>query len=168
MSLTITPGGASDDAYISLAAYKAYCDARGYSYPADDDTIERGIRRATQWVDNTYGQRFIGCAATVTQALEWPRSYALYRGAYLDDETIPTQIEQATAEAAKREIATPGTLSPDRKRGGKIKRVKAGSAEVEFADGATADTLYTIVDGLLRDLAGSAGSSLAGASVRGN
>lgn len=166
MTLTVTPGSASADSYISLAAYKAYIEAMGFTYPADDEDIEQGIRRATQWIDATYGQRFIGCAASTTQALEWPRSYALYRGEYLDDEVIPAQVVKATAEAARREIATPGILAPDLKRGGKIKRVAAGSAEVEFADGAPALTTFQAIDGILKGLIGSAAYSLAGSAAR--
>lgn len=169
MTLTITPGGASDDAYISLVAYKAYADAQGFTYPTTtgaDDLIEQGIRRATQWIDGEYGRRFLGVAATTTQALEWPRCYVPWRGAYLDDETIPAQVEKATAEAARREIATPYSLSPDMKRGGLIKRVAAGSAEVEFSDRAPADTVYSVIDGILAPLVSSKAPALSGSTVR--
>ena len=167
MALTVTPGGASDDSYISLADAKAYWDSVGYDYSAVADALlEEALRRATQWIDGTYGRRFIGTAATVTQALEWPRADAIWRGEEIDNEIIPAKVERATAEAARREIATPGILFPDLKRGGLIKRVAAGSAEVEFADGAPAETVFSIIDGILAGLIASAAYGLAGSSVR--
>jgi hypothetical protein len=169
LALTITPGGDADDAYISLVAYKAYCAAHGYTFPSDtgdDDVIEQGIRRATQWIDAEYGRRFIGTPATVTQALEWPRADAIWRGEEIDNEIIPTKVANATAEAARREIATPGSLAPDMKRGGLIKRVAAGSAEVEFIDNAPAETAFSIIDGILAGLISSKSPGLSGSSVR--
>lgn len=167
MALTVTPGGASDDSYITLAAAKAYWDSVGYDYSGStDDEIEQALRRATQWIDGVYGQRFIGTPATVTQALEWPRADAEWRGEEIDNTIIPTKVANATAEAARREIATPGSLSPDLKRGGYIRRVAAGSAEVEFAPNAPAQTTFSIIDGILAGLVSSAATSLVGTAAR--
>ena len=52
MTLTVTPGGASDDALLTLAAFKSYADARNWDYSSFDDetAIEPAIRVGTVFV----------------------------------------------------------------------------------------------------------------------
>jgi len=149
MALTTIVGSPTADAYISLADFKNYCDSMGYDLPLGDDKIEQGIRRGTQWLDSAYRNRFIGKVADIDQALEWPRSGVVYRGEELPNDVIPKQLIHASAEAARREIVKPGSMSPDLKRGGAIKSVGAGSAKVEFADGAPVETTFTTINALL-------------------
>lgn len=162
MPLDITPGGASSDSYASIETINAYAVKHGASFPiTGDDTLateaaiaaaEAAARRATAWIDGEYGPRFIGEPASASQALEWPRSGAWFRGEELPDDTIPRQIIEAMCEAAIRELAKPGSMSPDLKRGGRIKAVGAGSARVEFMDGAPAETTFKTIDGKLAAL----------------
>lgn len=162
MALDITPGGSASESYASIETINAYAAKVGASFPiTGDDTpateaaiaaAEAAARRATAWIDATYGPRFLGAPANVAQALEWPRFGAIYRGEELPDDTIPQKIIDATCEAAIRELAAPNSLAPDLKRGGKIKAVGAGSARVEFADGAPSGTTFSAIDGLLRGL----------------
>ncbi len=157
MALIITPGASDADAYVSLADANAYAVARGLPFPivgVAEAPAEQAIRRATSWLDGTFLLRFPGAPATSDQALEWPRSGVMFRGAELPDDAIPPQIVRATIEAAVRELAKPGSLSPDLKRGGKIKEVGAGSARVVFADGAPSETVYQSVEGILASLLG--------------
>lgn len=162
MALDTTIGGPSSESYASIETIHAYAVKVGASFPiTGSDTpstaaaiaaAEAAARRATAALDGTYGPRFIGVPASPQQALEWPRSDAWYRGEELPDDTIPQKIVEAVAEAAIRELANPGSMSPDLKRGGKIKAVGAGSARVEFMDGAPAGTSFTKIDGLLTGL----------------
>ncbi len=89
------------DAYNSLAAVRAYWDARGDTAWADldDSAAEALIRKATDWVDRSF--EFIGDKATGTQRLKWPRQYAEVEGFQLDSSTIPWQVEEATALVAE-------------------------------------------------------------------
>lgn len=162
MPLDITPGGASSDSYASIETINAYAVKVGASFPITGSdgpstaaaiaAAEAAARRATAAIDGSYGARFIGEPASAQQALEWPRKDAWYRGEELPDDTIPQKVVEAVAEAAIRELKKPGSMSPDLKRGGKIKAVGAGSARVEFADGAPATTVFQAIDGKLRGL----------------
>lgn len=157
MVLTVTPGGASDDSYISLADLKAHWDAIGFDYSGyTDPQIEEAARRATVWLDGTYGARFPGSRTSGrAQALEWPRSGAVDRdGNTVDSATIPREIEKATAEAARYEVS--GTdLSPTVTTGATVKREKVGPLEVEYAASGSVDAqrpVLTVVDGILAAL----------------
>lgn len=155
MPLITTPGDADADAYITLVDFKAYCDRYGHEYPAADDTaIEQAVRRATAGIDAKYRHRFLGEAASSSQALEWPRSDVTFRGDELPDAEIPAQVVRATAEAAVREIADPGSIAPDLERGGRIKSLQAGSVGVTYTDAAPAETTFTLIDGILSGLIG--------------
>lgn len=150
MALDTTPGGQNSDSYCSVADCAAYAAKKGLSFPASPiEPAEQALRRATAWLDSTYRIRFPGAATDVWQSLEWPRVGVIYRGQPLDEDMIPRRIIEATCEAAIRELAKPGVLSPDRQRGGAIKEVKAGSVDITFADDAPIETTFTAIDGLL-------------------
>lgn len=168
MALIVTPGAPDAEAYASIATINAYAIKVGASFPITGSdgpstaaaiaAAEAAARRATAWLDGEYGSRFIGEPASASQALEWPRSDAWYRGEELPEDTIPQKIVDAMCEAAIRELAAPNSMAPDMKRGGKIKAVGAGSARVEFMDGAPAGTSFTKIDGLLSAFLKSVGS----------
>ena len=153
MTLNTTPGAQDADSYVSVDDAAAYAAKKGLSFPASPaEPAEQALRRATAWLDSTYRIRFPGAATDVWQSLEWPRAGVIYRGQPLDEDVIPQQIKDATCEAAVREMAEPGSLAPDLERGGAVKRLKAGSVEVEYADGADLTTTFTTIDGLLSGL----------------
>jgi hypothetical protein len=176
MALTITPGGASDDSYASTAEASAYADSRGLTFAvAGDDAplAEQALRRATAWVDATYRARFPGYRVNAReQALEWPR-YDAYdtEGNYIESTVVPVEIINATIEAAIREKASPGALSPDVTPGTVKKRVRVeGAVEVEYAVGAggvrSQVPISTVIDGLLGSLLSSPRNIYGGKAVR--
>ena len=135
MTLTVTAGSATADSYISLADLKAYWDAVGYDYSGyADAVIETATRRATIWLDGRYRRKFPGERTNGrSQALEWPR-YGVtdYDGNEVASDAIPVEVENATAEAAWREVS--GTsLSPDVTGAAVVKRERIGAIEVEYA-----------------------------------
>lgn len=153
MSLITTPGAQDADSYATIEEIAVYAQKKGLSFPiSPSEPAEQAARRATTWLDATYRSRFPGAATDVWQALEFPRAGVIYRGQPLDEDTIPRQIIEATCEAAIREMAEPGSLAPDLERGGAVKRLKAGSVEVEYTDGADLTTTFTTIDGLLSGL----------------
>lgn len=170
MSLIVETGSGSSTAesYQSVAGYKAWADARGYTY-GTDALIEQAARRATSYIDSAYLDSFPGLRThSRSQALEWPRSGVTDReGNAIDSDEIPSEIIEATNEAMKREIASPGSLSPDIKAGGGVaQRVKAGSVEVEFANTGTTWPTYPAIGQALSSLL-IARSSYSGRVVRG-
>lgn len=179
MALDITPGGASSDAYSTIETIHAYAVKVGASFPITGSdgpstaaaiaAAEAAARRATAWLDGTYGPRFIGEPASASQALEWPRSDAWYRGEELPDDTIPQKIVEAMCEAAIRELAEPGIMSPDLDRGGRVKSESVdGAIAITYMDGAPAETTFMVIDGKLRGLVRAVAHGLTfGRAVRG-
>jgi hypothetical protein len=161
-------GLSTAESYISVAAFKAYCDARGLTYGSDDTAIEQALRRATTWIDARYGARFRGFRITINQALVFPMSGLLDRAGY-GVSYVPRQIAAATAEAAVREIAAPGSLSPDVTPGEVVKSMKAGSVQIEYAstgsDGRAQQPIIPLIDGILAPLLGNS-SPYVGRAVR--
>lgn len=143
------------DFYGSVSDADAYHEARANSKWAGDDAAKTAaLVRASSWIDATYGLRFPGTrAGGREQVLAWPRVNASdASGEVIADDEVPAEIERATYEAALREIIAPGSLSPDLKRGGRIKSVGAGSARVEYMDGAPGGTVFTSIEGILASL----------------
>lgn len=152
--------------YGTLEAALAYHQTRGKAaWSAEgvtDDQRTAALVRGSSWVDG-FRSRFPGRKAEGrAQDLEWPRIDAVdVDGEDIADDEIPTEIEYATYEAALRELVEPGSMSPDLERGGAIKRLKAGSVELEYADGASVSTSFVAIESLLEPIL----TPLSGASV---
>lgn len=95
------------NAYLSVAAYKAYHDDRGQAYTGTDDQIAQDIVRATQYLDTRF--TFVGYVSAVEQTTQWPRLSARDNNDRIRT-GIPREIKNATAEYAR--IARTTTLSP--------------------------------------------------------
>lgn len=158
MALTVTPGDPDADAYASVEAVDAYHTARGNAaWEGTEAAKEAAIRRATAWIDGRYRQSFPGYRASGRlQALEWPRSDVTDPDGYgVAADAIPVEIVNATAEAALREIATPGSLSPDYVAAQAVKRETVGPLSVEYSDATGASSVrptLSVVDGILGGL----------------
>lgn len=106
MALTVEDGSvvANADAYVETSYVDTYAtDYMNNSNWASltDSVKERNIRRATQYIDGNFGNKFGGYRHDEDQELEWPREYAYRNGTYLiDDSTIPKEVKQAVAELA--------------------------------------------------------------------
>jgi len=135
MTLTVTAGDASADSYLNAAGAKSYWDGIGFDYSGYSDTeIEQALRRATRWLDGRYRRMFPGERTNGrSQALEWPRSSVTDAdGNDVASDEIPVEIENATAEAAKREVAGT-TLSPDVTLADTVKSERVGPISTEYA-----------------------------------
>lgn len=173
MALVVETGtGAADaESYGSVADCAAYATARGLTFaetPAP--AAEAALRRATVFIDGKRG-RFPGYRLNGRdQALEWPRNGASdAAGNAIASNSIPVEIVRATFEAAVRELAKPGSLSPDLTPAIRMKRVKAGpvETETEYAGaGHTAAVNSTAIECILSGLLG-ARSYFTGTAVRG-
>jgi hypothetical protein len=179
MSLIIETGAglSGAESYVNLADAAAYAEARGLTFAisGDDEALaEQALRRATTWLDATYRSQFPGDRKNLRQqALEWPRIGAYDRNGYnITDSEIPRELVAATIEAAVREKASPGALSPDVTPGqiAKMERVE-GAVTVEYAigSGVISDQrpVSTVIDDILGSLlCVSRGPALFGVTVR--
>lgn len=178
MALIVEDGSglANAESYVSVAAAAAYAEARGLTFPdSPDEPAEQALRRATTWLDGRYRGSFPGTRTNRReQALEWPRINAYDRACppnYIDKNEIPVEIVNATIEAAIRELAEPGALSPDVVAGQIEKRIKVEGIEIEYAlgSGGVADQrpVSTVIDDILSSLLSIArGPALFGKAVR--
>jgi len=143
------------DSYNSLDEIAAYAEDHGLTFTTSPaEPAEAAARRAAVWLDSQYRDRLPGTRTNGRdQALQWPRSDAkdIDCNEIADDE-IPAEWKAAHAEASIKEFNSPGTLSPDLERGGDIKRMKAGSVEIEYKDGAPATTIFSAIDSILSGL----------------
>lgn len=164
MTFEVEDGTGSETAnsYVSVADADAYHALRGNSAWTETSTSpdqgkHAALVRATQAIDALYRGRWPGAKLNGReQALEWPRVDADdANGEEIADDAVPAEIVAATCEAALRELEDAGSMMPDLERGGGVKRVKAGTVEVEFAGNASALTAFTIIDGILSPLLGS-------------
>jgi hypothetical protein len=154
-------GLSSSNSYASETTLGTYCDDRGITLASGD--AEAALVRASAAIDAIYRDRFPGFKRNGrAQAMEWPRS-----GAYdnadeiIADDEVPVEIIQATCEAAVRELADPGSMMPDLERGGGVRRLKAGSVEIEYGANALNQTTFTAIGNLLSGLiAGGSGGGL--------
>lgn len=171
MALVVETGEglANAESYASIADIAAYATARGLTFAitggSNATDAEAAARRATVWLDATFRARFPGRKANGRgQALEWPRvdAYDATGEAIASDE-VPAEIISALCEAAIREKASPGSLSPDVTPGKIQKRVKVeGAVEVEYAGSGSAASLVpvlSVVDGILTSLLASTGGA---------
>lgn len=172
MTLTVETGtgSATADAFVAVATVDTYATSYGHAaWAASADTAakEAAIRRGTAYISDNFdwnGHR----VNLRNQALAWPRWGVLdSEGLPVASSSVPVEVTRATCEAAIREFATPGSLNPDIKAGGGIvKRVKAGSVEVEYASNTSTYASFQRIQDMLAPLTGRV-SSLFGTSARG-
>jgi hypothetical protein len=159
------------DFYGSVAAADAYHAARlNAAWTGDEAAKQAALIRASAYIDGKYqAQNSCGrweslFSGTKTggraQALQWPRTGATdNEGNDIPSNEVPIEIEQATYEAALREITLPGSLSPDYVASGAIKRQKVDVLEIEYQTASTGSgvptrPVITVVDELVAPLLG--------------
>ncbi|MDV3469013.1 DnaT-like ssDNA-binding protein [Stenotrophomonas sp. C3(2023)] len=137
--------------YGTLDAANSYHQARGNAAWAlgTDEARTGALVRATDYIDGRYrvllasgrwASMFPGVRTEGRgQANEWPRTGARdYGGNLLRANVVPDEVERATYEAALRELASPGSLSPDYVASEAVTKEKVGPIEVTYADAAAA------------------------------
>lgn len=153
MALIVEDGTivAGAESYLSVADADTYWSNRNVpNWDGSAANKEAALRIATQFIDATY--EFESVLQDANQPLKWPRSGFLGKsGRSYDSNTIPQCIKDATAELA-REWVLNGALVPNLDRGGDIKRVKAGSVEVEYMDKAMGGKSFAYISRLLNDV----------------
>lgn len=145
--------------YGSDEGFATYADAAGYTVPTG--TVATARQRGSDYIDAAYADRWPGePAGGFEQLRAWPRSGAEDRfGNAIDASTVPTRVVNAAYEAALLELTTPGSLSALTSANEKVKRLKAGSVEIEYAESELnaiegAFPISTKIEGLLHPIIG--------------
>lgn len=158
--------------YGTNGAADTYHSERGNAawaaFTADQKTQAR--LRGSVWLDATYGGRFPGYkTGRREQEREWPRTgfeeeTVMDRNCDLiPADEVPVEILNASYEAALREAASPGSLSPDFTAANAIKREKIGPMETEYFNAGGVEQalpIVTLIDGILAPLIGDSRSPI--------
>lgn len=112
-TITATPGSATANSFLTIAEFIAYLDGRLNASAATDADLgdqEKALVEATRELTVL---EWTGTRTDATQALSWPRQYAVDPDApipvdpadpgwpvYFGDDVIPTRIKNGTAELA--------------------------------------------------------------------
>jgi len=158
MSLIVEDGSGlvNAESYISVADADTYHSNIGNtSWTSLTTTVkEQLLRKATNYMVETYRMRWAGVRKTDTQALDWPR-YLVPRldteavFAYYDSDSVPGEVKVACSELALKALS--GSLAPDTDR--LTKREKVGVLEVEYdTTNGKAYKMYRAVDNLLQPM----------------
>lgn len=134
VTLDATPGSASANSYATLAEANAYHESHLYGsvWTAAADALKtNALITATRLLDENVV--WVGWPTSAGQALGWPRAGGLQRSGYaIQSGEIPVALKNATAEFA-RLLIDAGAMPNS---GGDIpvglKRIKAGSVELEY------------------------------------
>ena len=144
--------------YGSDDEFQAYATAAGYTLP-DGGNITAARQRGSVYIDGSYEPFFPGVPTDPVQERSWPRTGAVDRyGRSLDPDAVPQRVINASYEAAYLELQEPGSLSATISGNERIKTLKAGSVEIDYADSTSTDAISgaipkaTVIEGILAPL----------------
>lgn len=145
------------ESYISVADATAYHLKRGnaaWATVIDDTTREQLLRKATDYMEQAYRERWKQFRVYSTQALSWPRAWvqmpdAPYGygsfAAFIPNNVVPTEVKSACAELGL--LAVSGDLNPLLDR--RTTKEKVDVIEVEYDANSPQYRSYRAVDMLL-------------------
>jgi len=158
-------GLATAESYVSVTAADTYHSDRGAAAWAllATPVKEQCLRKGTEYMIQTYRNRWKGRRVLITQALDWPRvgvvledygsspgrdnygSYGLFQVSFT---IVPVEVQRACAELALR--ASVDELAPDLDK--PVIGETVGPISVSYAADARQIVKYQAVDNLLRPL----------------
>lgn len=153
MPLEPTPGAPDADTYADLDEFDAYATSRVPSLEwyvtATDPQKEAALVGSARLLDSYLV--WTGLASSGTQSMAWPRVGMYNRNGFaIPTDEIPAALKNAQSEWAL-QLGAGDLLSDNDAAKKNVKRVKAGSVEVEFQDTDVSST--DLVDAALQQLA---------------
>jgi hypothetical protein len=147
-TLDATPSGVASNSYLTVAEGDTYFSARLYSdawVGASVDTKTVALIMATRLIDEMYDWTS-WTTHPKTQALQWPRISMLQRNrlSFVDNEVIPQELKNATAELAQALIVSERTAQSDI-ADQKIEALTAGPVSLKFGAGVVPVVIPDIV-----------------------
>lgn len=145
-------GLADANSYLSIADADQYNDDHDADATWDglaDADKQKHLRLATRYIDAFYGRMWRGGRLEAEQRLDWPRSSAWDDDGFaIDDDAVPSQVEDATAILA---IKSAGgeTFLDDETEGMIVKesdKVGPIASEVEYMGGKDEAKRFPIVE----------------------
>lgn len=150
MALTVEDGTglAGANSYVSLADALAYHTDRNHSawISSDDATRTAALIDATLYIDRTYIYRWSGIKSTYSQALQWPRSWAVDINGY-SISGIRQELKDAVCEAAL--VALSSDLNPSISAPVKRKSIGNGAIDTTYLVSDAEPTRYPLIEKIL-------------------
>lgn len=141
-------GSAAAESYCSVAYFLSYHAARGNAAAAVLTTAatEEALRRATDYMLQTYRSRWQGYRRINGQALDWPRTgIVIDQFVIVDFNIVPIEVQNACAELALK--ASTATLLADTEQ--QVLREKIGPLEFEYDKSSPQTKRYKSIDAML-------------------
>lgn len=149
MALVVETGTASatSESFSSVADALAYFTARDNAVWLALTTAQQevALRKATDYMEAVYSQRWAGTRTTSTQALSWPRYNVFVNGYVTSSSAVPRVVVNACSELALR--ASVGELLSDSTQ--QKTRTKVDVIEVEYDKYSPASTQYLAITAML-------------------
>lgn len=152
--LIVESGSGNQDAesFCSVAFADGYHSDRGNDAWDSVDNKEAALRKAADYMQQTYRLAWVGFRVKQTQAMDWPR-YQVPRDktgvypliAYYPSDSVPLEIQKAQAELALK--ASAGELLADVEP--PVASEQVGSLQVSYFQGDTKTKKYPAIDRLL-------------------
>jgi len=159
MTLIVENGSglSTAESFASVSAADTRLAAQGNTNWAGLTTTEKeqALRRATQYMEQAYRQRWQGSRLNGTQALSWPRSWVTVDGYAVASDSVPADIANACIDLAFKAAA--GDLNADLSP--PVIREKVGPIETEYAAHGPERTRYPAIDMMLAPYLGRGGAS---------
>lgn len=148
MALVVEDGtGLSNaESYVSVANADARQTALGITAWTGTDAVkEAALRRATQYMEQRYRQRWKGTRLLRAQALSWPRYGADTGDWYVESTVVPAEVANACADLAVKALSE--TLNADQTRA--VVREKVDVLETEYDRYSPQATRFVAIDAML-------------------
>lgn len=123
-------GKTNSESFISVAdADTRHTNLGNTAWTGTTAAKEQALRKATEYMQQAYRERWKGNKHTVGQALAWPRNSVVVDGfVTIASGVVPTEVKNACADLALKALSE--TLAEDLERG--IVREKVGPIETEY------------------------------------
>jgi hypothetical protein len=150
MALIVEDGTGLDnsESYASVSHADTHQTDRGNTlwFTLSTNEKEQALRRATDYMTQTYRNRWAGTRVTTTQSLDWPRYGIIIDNiTSIDSNIVPKDIRHSCIELAFK--AAGGDLIPDIKQN--AIRKKVGDIEVEYDRLSSQRITYLDIDSIL-------------------
>ncbi len=151
MTLIVEDGSiiSGANSYVSETDLTAFASARNITLVGDEETL---LTLAMDYIETLL---YKGVKRTRTQGLQWPRTYVVVDGYYVDPNIIPQELKNGLMQCA---ISIDQGTGPQLNVPRRTIKEKVGDLEVEYAQDSVSSEMNTKVKAALWKILASGGS----------
>lgn len=157
--LAVEDGSVVDGAesYASIAEFSLYCEKYGIDISDKTDAeLEIALRKATDYIESAYSQKFKGERINSDQSLSFPRVGMVVHSYELSSNFVPDAVKKSCFELANKSFSSELFVDND---DATIKRERIDVIETEYEVGASS-IRFTSIAAMLSPYLRSSGFSL--------